>query len=160
MNTTDIAQMRSLDTLLQHERDARDQALAEHKRAADSATRAVEQSAQLIAYRDDYRSRWAAQFQQGGTMAIVHCYRNFIQRLDQAVTQQAQAAEHCAAALAHARAELLRRERQLASVRKLIERRAAEAQRGVKRREQKANDELSQRARQQASLRSRPMPLL
>jgi flagellar FliJ protein len=151
--------MQTLHALLLREREQRNRALAAHRQAGDVAQRARDQAEQLRAYREQYRARWATQFSQGGTMPIVHCYRSFMQRLDQAVAQQAQAAERCAAALALAHGELLRCERQLSSVRKLIERRGAEAQRGHQRREQKHNDEQAQRAHLNGAMRSRPMPL-
>ena len=65
---------------------------------------------QLVAYRIDYQARWAAEFSQGATMQILLCYRSFMQRLDQAVKQQAQLAEQAGEQVARARAQLLQRE--------------------------------------------------
>jgi flagellar FliJ protein len=121
-----MPQMQSLRLLMQREEQQRDQAQAALRQAEDAARRASDQCGQLRAYRGEYEARWSAQFNQGGTMDILMCYRSFMQRLDQAVAMQARQAEQAAAQREQARTVLLESERRVASVRKLLERRAAE----------------------------------
>jgi flagellar protein FliJ len=137
----------SLQVLLQREQQHCDQAQSALRRADDMARSAREQREQLIAYRSEYQSRWTAQFNQGGTMDILLCYRSFMQRLDQAVSLQTRQAELADMHLVQARHELMESERRLASVRKLIERRAAEIAHAGRQREQKQTDEQAQRMR-------------
>jgi len=148
-----------LQALLQHEQTLRDRALAAQGEAETVARLAHDQAAQMLAYRQEYENRWAAQFNHGGTMQIVMCYRSFMQRLDQAVRLQQHAAAQADAQLQRARSALQARERQLASVRKLVERRGAELRQGLQRREQRHNDEIAQRAHRQIGPRSGLMPL-
>jgi flagellar FliJ protein len=139
--------MQSLQVLLQREQQHCDQAQSALRRTEDMARSAREQREQLIAYRSEYQSRWTAQFNQGGTMDILLCYRSFMQRLDQAVSLQTRQAELADMHLVQARHELMESERRLASVRKLIERRAAEIAHAGRQREQKQTDEQAQRMR-------------
>jgi flagellar FliJ protein len=103
--------MQSLRLLMQREQQQRDQAQAALRQAEDAARRASEQCEQLRAYRGEYEERWSAQFNQGGTMDILKCYRSFMQRLDQAVAMQARQAELAAAMCEQARTVLLERAR-------------------------------------------------
>lgn len=143
----ELATMQALHTLLQHEQTRRDQAALRVHRAEQSAERARAQADQLLSYRAEYETRWAAQFQHRATMEIVHCYRGFMQRLDQAVVQQARQTQGVEAHLDQARRALIEAERQVASVRKLIERRTAEQLRLAGRREQRQADDLALRLR-------------
>jgi flagellar FliJ protein len=79
-------------------------------------------------------------------MELVNCYRGFMERLTQAVDQQRAAAAQAQAELDSARVALRDGELRVASVRKLIERRVAEAHAAAERREQKACDEFASRA--------------
>jgi len=148
-----MPQMQSLRLLMQREEQQRDQAQAALRQAEDAARRASEQNEQLRAYRGEYEARWSAQFNQGGTIDILMCYRSFMQRLDQAVAMQARQAEQAAAQREQARTALLESERRVASVRKLLERRVAEQLHAGRQREQKLSDELAQRMRWQVSQR-------
>jgi flagellar FliJ protein len=139
--------MQSLQILLLREQQQRDQAQAALRRADDAARRAREQHAQLLAYRSEYESRWSAQFNQGGRIEILACYRSFMQRLDQAVAMQSRQAGLAAAQLEPLRLALLECERRVASVRKLIDRRLAERAHAGRQHEQKQTDELAQRMR-------------
>ena len=150
--------MHALDTLLQREQNARDHAQSLLRLAEESMQRAQQQARQLTAYRIDYQVRWAAEFRQGATLQILLCYRSFMQRLDQAVKQQAQLAEQAGEQVTRAREQLLQREQRLASVLKLIERRCDELQRAGRRHEQKHVDELAQRMHQRRANDSGPLP--
>jgi flagellar FliJ protein len=139
--------MQTLLLLLEREEAERDQALLRLQHAEDEARRAQSQAETLLAYREEYRQRWSAQFARGGSMPVVQCYQGFMARLEQAIVQQQrqvdaaqQRADQCRAALA---AQQLR----VASVRKLVERRQRDQQ---QRREQKTTDETAARAHRHA----------
>jgi len=148
----------SLQMLMQREQQQCDQAQSALQRADESARRAHQQCEQLLAYRGEYEARWSAQFHQGGTMDILLCYRNFMQRLDQAVAMQRRQAEMAERHLAQARRLLLDCERRLASVRKLLERRIAELAQLARQREQKQTDEQAQRMRWNNTQRDQLLP--
>lgn len=150
--------LESLQLLMQREQQFCDEAQAALRHADDAARHARDQHRQLLSYRGEYEARWSAQFHQGGTMDILHCYRSFMQRLDQAVAMQARQAEQAQARQAQARQALLACERRVASVRKLIERRGAELAQAGRRREQKHTDEQAQRMRWSRTQRDRLLP--
>ena len=131
--------------LSQNERQ-RDAALAEHQRARGASEAAAAQAEQLLAYRRDYEQRWRAQFSRSGQIELVHCYQSFMERLTQAVEQQTRIAEHAATTVERALTTLREIELRCASVRKLIERRAAEQRLADERRDQKQSDEIASRA--------------
>jgi flagellar FliJ protein len=153
-----MQRLQSLQLLMQREQQRCDQAQSALRHADDAARRAREQREQLLAYRGEYQSRWTAQFHQGGTMDILMYYRSFMQRLDQAVTLQTRQAELSELQLAQARRDLVESERRVASVRKLIERRAAELAHAGRQREQKQTDEQAQRMRWPNTQRDRLLP--
>lgn len=135
-----------LSSVLAQAETARDSALGALREADDQARGSHHQAQQLEQYRTEYQQRWAAQFALQGAIEIVQCYRSFMDRLDQALTQQRQACVYADARAARARDELVERERRVASVRKMIERKL-EAQRLLNQRlEQKQTDEAGQRA--------------
>lgn len=146
-------QLQSLQTLQNREQQERDQAMGALRNAERLAQRATEQAQQLLDYRGEYEARWKAQFHRSGTMEIMACYRSFMQRLDQAVSQQARQVELARQHVDQCRAELLERERKLASVRKLLDRRVEEGRQSTQRREQKHNDDLAQRMHAHAATR-------
>jgi flagellar FliJ protein len=150
--------MQSLQVLLQREQHQCDLAQSALQRAGEAARRAREQCEQLLAYRSEYEARWTVQFSRVVTMDILQCYRSFMQRLDQAVAMQTRQAELSQLQLAQARHQLLDAERRLASVRKLLERRAAEQAHAGRQREQKLSDEQAQRMHWQATQGDRPLP--
>jgi flagellar FliJ protein len=150
--------LESLQMLLQREQQLCDEAQAGLRRADDAAQRAREQHRQLLAYRGDYEARWSAQFQRGGTIDILQCYRSFMQRLEQALAMQAQQTEQAEQRQTQARQALLDCERRLTSVRKLIERRGAELAQAGRRREQKHTDEQAQRMRWRHTQRDQLLP--
>jgi len=137
--------LQPLLSLLEQTERERDAAEAD-TRAADAAERAAHaQAEQLVAYRSDYEQRWNAQFAREGRMELVRCYQGFMERLTQAVEQQARQATQAQARTERAREELRSRERRVASVRKLIEGRLREMRLLADRREQKQSDELAAR---------------
>ena len=137
----------ALSTLLQHAEGERDRAIGALRRAEDQLLRMKLQADQLLAYRSEYQQRWSAQFRRSGTAEIVQCYRSFMERLDEAITQQRAQLDATSTQIERQRALLQAAEMRVASVSKLVERRLAE-QRGVQaRREQRQSDESAQRQR-------------
>jgi len=137
----------SLNLLLQHASAERDAALRALRGSEAAFSAALQQAEQLGQYRDQYRTRWGERFRTGGSATLVQCHQGFGQRLDQAIGLQQGQLQQVQARLAAARALVIEREQRVASVRKLIERRALEARRVADRREQRTTDEAAQRAR-------------
>lgn len=138
--------IRTLQLLLERAEAERDAVRTRALRAAEAARRLATQAEQLLAYRDEYRRRAPAQGSKAVEIGLVRCHRDFMQRLEQALAQQRvqlEIAERDAAALHQA---LLAQETRVASVRKLIERRALDARREATRAEQRRSDEVAQRA--------------
>jgi flagellar FliJ protein len=153
-----MPEKKSLQVLLQREQQQRDLATSALRQAEDAVRRTRDQWQQLVDCRGEYEGRWSAQFNQGGTIEIMRCYRSFMLRLDQAVALQSRQAELAAAQLDQARAALLESERRLASVRKLLDRRLAEQAHTGRQREQKQTDELAQRMRWRVTQRDGLLP--
>ena len=144
--------MQTLTTMLRQAESARDRVLAQCERVRSAERSAADQAQALQTYRDDYQKRWRAEFGRGGAMPIVQCYQSFMARLTQAIEQQHQLLAQLGAGRTRAEAALLECERKVASTRKLIERRLAEAKQAAVRRERKHDDELAARH----ALRQRP----
>ena len=137
--------LQALTTLLQHAERERDAAVTHAQRCEHGVRAAQAQHHQLLDYRRDYQQRWTQQFSQQGTMEIINCYHGFVGRLAMAIDQQEQVAKR--AITQHEAATVLAREKEIrvASIGKLIERRAMEAQRSADQREQKLTDEMASR---------------
>ena len=141
-----MTDLQPLTLLLGQNERQRDVALAAHQRAQEASAAAAAQAEQLHAYRRDYEQRWSAQFCREGKIELVRCYQSFMERLTQAVDQQARIAQHTAQQAEHALALLREAELRCASVRKLIERRSHEQRQAADRRDQKHSDEAATRA--------------
>jgi len=137
--------MQPLMALLALTERERDQAWAQAQQASQSHQAAVAQLDQLLAYRREYELRWAAQFKSEGRMELVHCYRGFMDRLTQAVEQQQRVCSYGQTQVERQRAKLAEEEVRVASVRKLIERRAQELRLAADRQDQKQTDEFGSR---------------
>lgn len=137
--------MDALDTLLEQAEAERNAALAAFNQARMRRDAARTQAEDLGTYRADYQARWHAQFQRGAALDIVRCYQQFADRLELAITQQDHTVRVSDDAFRRAEDQLAAHELRVASVRKLIERRAAERARVRERHEQKEADEVSQR---------------
>ena len=155
-----MTDLQPLTILLGQSERQRDAALAEHQRAQLASDAAAAQAEQLRTYRREYEQRWSAQFARRGQIELVHCYQSFMERLTQAVEQQARMAEPAAQRLAQALAALHAAEMRCASVRKLIERRVLEQRAATERREQKQTDEAATRAAWVRIGATRPAPLM
>ena len=134
-----------LNTLLEREKEKRAAARADGRAAARQARAAREQAESLVAYRGEYRQRWSAQFAQRAPIEILRCYQGFVERLEQAIGTQQNAAEAAAARVQAAQARLRHRETKVATVQRLIERRLQAGALREQRREQKTSDEAAQR---------------
>jgi flagellar protein FliJ len=135
-----------LTTLLAQAERERDMALADQMRAQSAHSAAVAQAEQLLLYRREYEQRWQKQFASLGKIELVRCYQGFMERLTQAVEQQARSTEHTAQQVERSGTELRAAELRCASVRRLIERRVRDLRADADRREQKQSDEQSARA--------------
>jgi flagellar FliJ protein len=155
-----MTDLQPLTILLGQSERQRDAALAERQRAQLASDAAATQAEQLRTYRREYEQRWSAQFARRGQIELVHCYQSFMERLTQAVEQQARMAELAAQRLAQALAALRAAEMRCASVRKLIERRVLEQRAATDRREQKQTDEAATRAAWVRIGATRPSPLM
>ena len=139
-----LESLSTLNLLLDRATQERDRLAAELRRGEDVAQRARRQGEQLQAYRGEYLQRWGQQFGRGGAIEIVHCYQSFMQRLDEAVAQQQRKIDAADQGVAAMRQLLLQAELRMASVKKLIERRQADARRLEDRRDQRQTDETAQ----------------
>lgn len=137
----------ALTTLLEQATSERDQILAALQRAEQHARRLQAQADQLLGYRGEYQQRWQQQFSRQGAAEIVQCYHGFMTRLDDALGQQNGQAAAAGANVERLRQRLVAAEMRVASVRKLIERRQAEALKTLQRRDQRQTDEMAQRVR-------------
>ncbi len=134
----------TLHTLLEHAEHQRDTALAELLQAEDHARRQRAMAEQLQAYRDDYRARHPALGGRSVNIELLRCHQGFMQRLDQALQQQLDQIQNADARCAALRARLVAKETRVASVRKLLERRADQSRLHVERLEQRRSDEAAQ----------------
>ncbi|MBK6471055.1 MAG: flagellar export protein FliJ [Betaproteobacteria bacterium] len=134
----------ALHTLLEHAERKRDDALAALLRAEAAVRRLQAQADQLRAYRDDYRTRHPALGGRSVGIEALRCHQDFMQRLDQALHQQADQQQACEARHTVLRGELVAEEMRVASVRKLLERRGQAAQVQASRQEQRRSDEGAQ----------------
>jgi len=140
-----MTSLQPLAALLAQSERERDMALADLQRAQLATNAADAQAQQLLDYRRDYEKRWGAQFAREGQIELVRCYHSFIERLTQAVDQQARIADHSRQQLANAVLAVRVAETRCASVRKLMERRTSELRNVADRREQQQTDETAAR---------------
>lgn len=143
MNTPDT---HALQMLLEREEAERDATALAVRQSQDHLQRLQSQTAQFMQHRADYITRWQQQFHQAGGIEIVHCYRSFMQRLDQAMSQLGLQQRQAELNLQRQRHRLVEAETRVAAIRKLISRRLETHERTQQRREQKQTDEAAQRA--------------
>ncbi|MCH8178395.1 MAG: flagellar export protein FliJ [Proteobacteria bacterium] len=143
--------IQSLLLVLEAAEKERDDAVSAMEAARQAHQAARQQSQSLTDWRSEYQRRWQSQFQQSGGMEIVRCYQDFTVRLGEAVSEQDRRVDLAEQQLARCRAQLIERERRVAAVSQLIERRQAELQHKRNRQEQKATDEQAARAVRMAS---------
>ncbi len=134
MNTT-------LHLVLAHAERQRDEALAAMLQAEEALRRLRAQADQLQTYRSEYRARGPASTGLATSIDALRRHADFMQRLEQALSQQALSLQAAEATTARQRTELVAQEMRVASARKLLERRMAEQQRAQTRLEQRRTDE-------------------
>jgi flagellar FliJ protein len=140
-----MTSLQPLNALLAQSERQRDLAVSEQLRLQVAHEAAQAQSEQLLQYRREYEQRWGREFGREGAIELVRCYQGFMERLTQAVEQQARIAQHSAAQLERATQAVREQEIHVASVRKLIERRLQEARVSAERQEQRQSDEFAAR---------------
>jgi flagellar FliJ protein len=147
--------METLTTLLEQAETQRNTALAAFNQSRARRDAARGQLHDLERYQADYTARWNRQFQVGAALEIVRSYHQFADRLRLALAQQAHALTVAEQSLVRANDTLAAHE-----VRKLIERRRAEARQHDERREQRQDDEIAQRlaAARRAEANEAPRP--
>jgi flagellar FliJ protein len=143
---SDTNSLHALTLLLEQAERSRDEALARQQQAEDRLRAAEGQASQLSDYRGQTERRWSAQFREGATVTLLHCYQGFIGRLHGAEDQQAGVVERTREDLERCRAETLAEEQRVFAVRKLIERRQLALRQRADRQEQKLFDEMGTRA--------------
>lgn len=151
----DTQSLDALLTLLELERQQRDQALLGLRDAQSVAERAHSQARTLSDYRSEYAERWTGRFRTQGSIELVQCYQGFMQRLDLAIGQQRAIVEQAQMRLQQAQIALREREQRLGSVEKLIERRQRDQHRHAARREQSLADEAALRQHERKRLAQR-----
>lgn len=141
----------ALQTLLSEAERTRDAALGALAKAQQHAARLQQQAEQLHHYRGELRQRHPAGAGQAAGIERVLVHENFSGRLQEVIEQQ-QAQRLAALAAVQRREQALRAcELRVASVRKLLQRRAGAQAQAAQRREQRQGDEaaLQQHQRQQ-----------
>jgi flagellar FliJ protein len=136
-----------LQTVLDVEQAQRDVAQARLQQAESQLADARAKAAHLGQHRIDTVARWQHQAKAQAGAEMLLTYRNFMQRLDQALAQQELQLERCVRQVDRAREALIAAEVKVAAVQKLLDRRARERADGERRRDQKAADEQAQCSR-------------
>ena len=139
-------ELQPLALLLAQAERQRDDALGEQVKAEAARHAAEAQAEQLLAYRREYEARWQAEFAREGRIELVRCYQGFIERLSQAVEQQARVARSAAVQVERAEAIVRGHELRAAALRKVIERRLRQGEANDARLEQKESDDRAVRA--------------
>ena len=134
----------ALHTLLEHAERQRNDALALLLQAEEAARRLQQQALQVLAYRDEYRQRQPGLGGHSVTIDVLRSHHDFMQRLEQAVTQQQGQTAQAETRVSTRRAALLALETRVASVRKLMERRSKDLLRSHERQEQRLSDDAAQ----------------
>jgi len=131
----------ALKTLLEIVTRERDQAAAAMAQAEQQLRAQQQQWEQLQAYQADYVRRAPAHGGRAAPIEVLRTHQAFMGRLDQALTHQQRVLSAADGEAQLRRQTLLQRETRLASVRKLMQRRATSAAREADRAEQRRTDE-------------------
>jgi flagellar protein FliJ len=142
----------TLHVLLQHSEGQRDEALLALQQAQTQEQQLAQQAQQLQAYRTEYQQRHPARVGGSTTVDALRTHQSFMARLDQAVQQQALQLKQAQTRAAARHSELLALELRVASVRKLLHRRADAHTLSAARQDQRMADD----AAANASRRTQP----
>jgi flagellar FliJ protein len=135
-----------LATLLQQAESERDQTRHSLAQAEQQLRRMQMQTQQLASYRSDTLERARAAQGQWSDVARLRSQQSFVDRLDQALTQQRQAEQTVQRRCDALRQQLLAQELRVASVRKLLLRRQQAQDIAEARRDQRRSDEAALQA--------------
>ena len=141
-----MSQLQALNALLSQAERARDTTLSTHFNAVNRLQALQQQSHQLMQYRQEYEQRWSQEFKSQSGIEILRYYQSFMQRMNQALSQQERAQTQAEQDLQALQTELMSCEMKVASIKKLIERKMNEYARQVERQEQKITDEIAARS--------------
>jgi flagellar FliJ protein len=136
----------SLLVVLESAQKSRDEAVAGLEGGKRAYEAARQQAQSLFDWRGEYQQRWQSQFRQVGGMEIMRCYQDFMQRLAEAISDQDKRVEQARLYMERCKALLIERERKVAAVAQLMDRRLVELQTKQNRQDQKATDEVAARA--------------
>ncbi len=131
----------ALTTLLEIVERERDQAAAALAQAERQLLAQRQQWEQLQAYQADYLQRAPAHGGRSAPIEVLRCHQAFMARLDQALAHQQRVLNTAEGEAQLRRQTLLQCETRLASVRKLMQRRASAATHAADRAEQRQTDE-------------------
>lgn len=135
-----------LHLLLQKECEERERREAKVHELQERLTAAQAQADQLQSYRRHYQQHWQEQFRSGSSPTVLKCYQQFVDRLDSALAQQTHTVVHVKSLLEMAQQDRLQQEIRVASIEKLLERKAEEAQQRENKAQQRVDDEWAARA--------------
>lgn len=140
-----MSQHGALSLVLDAAEKIRDAAVGDLEGARRAHESACQQAHSLVDWRSEYQQRWQNQFKTAGGMEIMRCYQDFMLRLAEAVSAQDGRVEQARVYMEHCKAQLIERERKVAAVTQLMERRRAESLLKQNRLDQKATDEIAAR---------------
>lgn len=133
----------SLDTVLEVAGRKRDDAMQMLGAAQRELQQAQAQMAQLQGYHQESLQRWSERASQGVTPTLLQAHRQFMGRLDQAMTFQQGVLQRLQLSIDHCRQQVVQAERDLAGLNKYADRREQAWQHQLHRQEQKSNDEMA-----------------
>jgi flagellar protein FliJ len=136
----------TLNVLLQHSEGQRDEAMLALQQIEAQERQLAQQAEQLHGYRTEYQQRHPALVGGSTTVAALRTHQSFMARLDQAVQQQALQLKQAQTRAAARRSDLLTLEVRVASVRKLLERRAKSHALSAARQDQRLSDDAAANA--------------
>jgi flagellar protein FliJ len=131
----------SLQVLLEHSQRQRDDALVAAQRAQTLLQQQEQQAEQLRLYRLEYQQRHPARVGGSTTIDLLRHHQAFMDRLDQAVLQQIQQCQQAQQQHDSRCTELLALQQRVASVRKLLQRRAQAQLQLASRQDQRRSDD-------------------
>ncbi len=121
----------------------RDEALQALGHAQREWQNAQQQLAQLENYAEESSQRWAARATHGVSPALLFTQRQFMAKLDHAVTFQNGVLQRLQLNIDHCKQQVMLAERELAGINKYADRREQQWQHQLHRQEQRRNDEMA-----------------
>ncbi|MDM7456959.1 MAG: flagellar export protein FliJ [Tepidimonas sp.] len=134
---------RDLGILLEMAERRRDEAAQALARARQERQSADAQMAQLQAYTQDAEARWHQRALVGVSPTLLATHRQFMAKLEDAITYQTQTLRQLDERIAQREAQLREAERALATLERVQQRWQQDWHQHLRRLEQKANDEMA-----------------